>query len=146
MRIHEFSPYCMLFYCSWGEERAWTPHRSCKTRGEGTIHKVLRSSSSKQTTSWEESKATVTFFSSSGKMEQGNMKSYSTTWRNSLVPKLQDHLPLLISSVYRILRMNRHKKCLVSVPGLLLHCNISLVHVIALASWTFEAAVLWTGG
>lgn len=83
-KIHEFCSNCMLLYCSWGEERAWTPYRNCQTRRKGTSHKDLRPSSTKQTTSWEESKATVTFFSHSGKMEQRNVKSYSTNWKNSL--------------------------------------------------------------
>lgn len=50
----------MFSCCSGGEERARSSTRSCKTRGKRTWNQILSPSSTQQTASWEESKATVT--------------------------------------------------------------------------------------
>lgn len=148
-KFHAFCSNSTLLYCSRGEEGAWTSHRNCKTRGKGTSHKVLHPSSTKQTTSWEESKDTVTAIPLTP--HDPAALSGRTVWDGKFICFLSKsaRLPgtLLVWSVYKMLRMNWHKKCqlLVSVPGLLLHCNLHLVLFIGLASQTFQAAILWTG-
>lgn len=137
--FHEFSIHFIVLYCSWGEEGAGASHRSCQTRREGASHKILRSSSTEQAAPWEASEASVTAVpltlgsgavNSPAALTRWTVEdcesfcSVSTIGRSSATP--------LIRSLHRLRRMNWHKTCqlLLSVPGLLLHCNLSLVHLI----------------
>lgn len=51
----------MFLFCSGGEKRARSSTRSSKTGGKRTWDQIISPSSTQQTASWEESKATVTF-------------------------------------------------------------------------------------
>lgn len=148
----EHSHHCMFFYCSRGEKGARTSYGNCKTRGEGTRHKVLRPSSTKQTSSREESTAPMIAApltrrqSNAEKCPKAPSGNHFKTW-SILVPpqKLQDILPLCSFAQFTWCYewTGTKSQLLASVPGLLLSCNLGVIRLKGLALRTFQAAVVW---